>query len=160
LGRELFEQERGINNIKVVFAGDGPEREAISKLISEFGLMSCVLLLGMRQDIPELMNMIDIYCLPSFFEGLPFSLIEAMAAGLPCVATNVEGNREIVCDFHNGMLVESNNPEELANALQKLSIDKTLRAALGGQAALDVRELSFENMIKKYEEVFLKYGNS
>ena len=104
------------------------------------------------------MNMIDIYCLPSFFEGLPFSLIEAMAAGLPCVATNVEGNREIIRNLQNGILVENNNPEALANALQKLSIDKHLRETLGNQAAKDVKELSFENMIKEYEELFLNYG--
>lgn len=150
---------RGINNIKVIFAGDGPEREKINKLISEFGLTSYVLSLGMRQDIPELMNMIDIYCLPSLFEGLPFSLIEAMAAGLPCVATNVEGNSEIVRNLQNGMLVGSNNLEELANALQKLSTDKVLREALGRQAIRDVKELSFANMIKKYEELFLNFGD-
>jgi len=151
-------KERGINNIKVVFAGDGPEREKIDKLISDLHLGSYILCLGARRDIPELMNMIDIYCLPSFFEGLPFSLMEAMAAGLPCVATNVEGNREIVRNSQNGILVESNNPEGLANALQKLSIDKFLRETLGSRAAQDVKELSFENMMKKYEELFLNYG--
>jgi glycosyltransferase involved in cell wall biosynthesis len=151
-------KDRGMDNIRLVFAGDGAERQNIDRLIDDMGLASCVRSLGVRHDIPELMNMIDIYCLPSLFEGLPFSLIEAMAAGLPCVATNVEGNREIVRNLQNGMLVESNNPEELANALQNLSADKALREALGSRAALDVRELSFENMIKKYEELFLKCG--
>lgn len=152
-------KERGINNIKVVFAGDGQEREQIDQLISHLGLISSVLCLGMRQDIPELMNMIDIYCLPSFFEGLPFSLMEAMAAGLPCVATNVDGNREIVRNSQNGILVENDNPEALANALQNLSANKALRETLGRHAADDIKELSFENMISKYEELFLKYGN-
>lgn len=152
-------KDRGMDHVKLVFAGDGDQRQNIDRLIDDMGLASCIRLLGMRQDIPELMNMIDIYCLPSIFEGLPFSLIEAMAAGLPCLATNVEGSCEIVRNLQNGMLVESNNPEELANALQKLSIDKALRETLGCQASLDVRELSFENMIKKYEELFLTYGN-
>jgi len=151
--------DRGINNITVVLAGDGDQRQNIVKLINDLGLASCILFLGMRRDIPELMNMIDIYCLPSFFEGLPFSLMEAMAAGLPCVATNVEGNYEIVHDQQNGILVESNNVEALANTLQKLSIDQTLRETLGQQASLDIMELSFENMIKKYEELFVTYGN-
>lgn len=152
-------KDRGMDNIKLIFAGDGDQRQNIDDLISDMGLASWVRSLGVRHDIPELMNMIDIYCLPSLFEGLPFSLIEAMAAGLPCVATNVEGNSEIVRNLQNGMLVGSNNLEELANALQKLSIDKVLRETIGSRAAQDVKELSFENMIKKYEGLFLNYGN-
>lgn len=152
-------KDRGINNIKVIFAGDGVERQNIDRLIDEMGLAFCVRSLGVRHDIPELMNMIDIYCLPSFFEGLPFSLMEAMAAGLPCVATNVEGNREIVRNSQNGILVESDDAIVLANVLQKLSVDEVLRETLGSQAAHDVKDLSFENMISKYEELFLNYGN-
>jgi len=153
-------KDKGIENIKVVLAGDGPERENIESLIEALGLRSSVLLLGSRSDIPELMNMIDIYCLPSYFEGLPFSLMEAFAAGKQVVATDVAGNQEVVEEMGEGVLVESDNQEELVKALAEI-IDhwdpQTLRSS--SSRALEGFPFSFNEMINKYEELFLIYEN-
>lgn len=149
------------NNIKVVLAGDGPEEPACRELVRELGLQDHILFLGPRHDIPELMNAIDIYCLPSHFEGLPFSLMEAFAAGKKVVATDVIGNKDVVEEMGEGVLVEPDNPEALSSALER-QITSSLGASseLGrqGSSALESFPFSFDDMLKNYEQLFLKYG--
>jgi len=147
--------DEGVINFKVILCGTGPEFENIKKMTCDLGLETQVQFLGPRLDIPELMNMFDIYCLPSFFEGLPFSILEAMAAGKPIVATKVLGNTEVVFHEETGLLVDDDDPKDLAKALQKLINDKALREDLGGKAKNYVQELSFEQMMRNYEALFL-----
>lgn len=88
--------------------------------------------LGMRRDIPALLSQSDIACLPTYYrEGLPKTLLEAMAAGLPVVATDVIGCREVVNDGVNGLLIAPRDPVGLAAALRRLIADKPLRDRLG-----------------------------
>jgi glycosyltransferase involved in cell wall biosynthesis len=92
--------------------------------------------LGPRSDIPELLAASHIACLPSYCEGLPKSLLEALAAGLPVVTTDVPGCREVVTEDCNGYLVPPRNAEALAQAIEKLVIDPTLRQAMGRESRL------------------------
>jgi glycosyltransferase involved in cell wall biosynthesis len=92
--------------------------------------------LGYREDIPALLAAADIFALPSHFEGLPMSVIEAMLTGLPIIATNIRGPREQVLDGETGLLVPSRNAPALAGALQRLISDPALRTRLG-TASLD-----------------------
>lgn len=158
-------KDRGINNIKVVLAGDGPERENIERMIQDLCLVSCVMCLGMRHDIPDLMNAIDIYCLPSHFEGLPFSLIEAFASGKQVVATDVPGNRDVVQEMGQGILVESDNPEKLAEALVDILKGAPVpqcpsAPAISGEPGnrgtgeLVSFPFSSDEMLAKYEQLF------
>ena len=114
-----------------------------------------VLFTGSRIDIPELMNAIDIYCLPSHFEGLPFSLIEAFAAGKQVVATDVEGNRDVMREMGQGVLVEPDNPGALAKAILRITEDG-VRSTESSENPLSVIRYPFslEEMLKKYEELF------
>lgn len=87
--------------------------------------------LGYRTDVPRLLAAADLFCLPSHFEGLPMSIIEAMLAGLPVVATDIRGPREQVVQGETGLLVPPMTVEPLAEALTRLAADPPLRAAMG-----------------------------
>ena len=142
-------------NVRLVLCGSGPTEKDIKALIKQLNLSDYVSLLGMRLDIPELMNILDIYCLPSFFEGLPLSLLEAMSAKKPVVATNVTGNNEVIEHQKTGILVQPNSPESLAVALDELIADKNLRLELGEKGYQHcVKEFSFQKMMMAYEELF------
>lgn len=91
---------------------------------------------GHVSDIPTILSGSHIVCLPSYREGLPKSLLEAMAAGRPAVATDVPGCREVVIHEHNGLLVEPRNPQALADALQRLIADPELRIRFGAAGRL------------------------
>ena len=97
--------------------------------------------LGYRTDVARLLAAADVFCLPSHFEGLPMSIIEAMLAGLPVIATDIRGPREQVVDGRTGLLVPPASVAPLAAALTRLGDDPALRAAMGaaGRArALDL----------------------
>ncbi len=96
--------------------------------------------LGHRTDVPALLSQSDIACLPSYREGLPKSLLEAMASGLPCVTTDTPGCREVVRDGDNGFLVPVHSPVGLANSLEHLLSDPSLRSRMGARGKQRVRE--------------------
>ena len=100
-------------------------------ILDQWRTEGIVQLLGFRQDMPQVLAAADIACLPSYREGLPKALLEAMAAGLPCVTTDVPGCREAVRDRENGYLVPPRNHEALAHALQQLIEDPDLRHQMG-----------------------------
>jgi len=103
---------------------------------------------GRRSDVPEILQQSTIACLPSYREGMPKFLLEAASAGLPIVTTDVPGCREIVIDGENGFLVPPRNPEALADAIEKLLNDKTLRRELGRKGrALVEREFGIDKIV-------------
>lgn len=96
--------------------------------------------LGFRTDVAQLLTQADIACLPSYREGLPKALLEAMAAGLPCVTTDVPGCREAVRHGDNGLLVPARHPEALAQALKQLIEDPAMRARMGARGRERVQQ--------------------
>lgn len=104
--------------------------------LEEWSNQGVVIWEGQRNDISTVLSSSHIVCLPSYREGLPKSLIEALAAGRPVVTTNVPGCREVVIHEHNGLLVEPRNPRALAEALQRLIADKDLRIRFGAAGRL------------------------
>ena len=105
---------------RLLIAGDGPLRPSMEKLARKLGLIGQISFLGIRRDVPELMNAADAYVMSSAWEGMPNVLLEASATGLPIVATNVGGNSEIVLDGKTGFLVPPKDPEALAQAMLRL----------------------------------------
>lgn len=97
-------------------------------------------LLGYRDDVPELLRAGDIFVLPSHREGVPRSIIEAMLTGLPVVATNIRGSRELVVDGETGLLVPVNTVEDLTKALQTLIADREMRDRMGTAGLIRARE--------------------
>lgn len=109
-----------LNNLKVHYyiCGKGPDEEKLKLLVSSLDLSNQVHFLGFRTDIKELLNAADIFVLTSKQEGLARSLMEGMAAGLPCVASRIRGNTDILDDGRGGFLVENEN--EVSEAIRKL----------------------------------------
>jgi glycosyltransferase involved in cell wall biosynthesis len=115
----------------LLIAGDGPAREELEKSVHRMGLSGSVQFLGMVNDMPDLLRRADIYVQPSRQEGLPNSVLEAMAVGLPIVATRISGNEDLVEDGENGLLVPPQDPEKLAIALGELISDRGRRQRMG-----------------------------
>jgi glycosyltransferase involved in cell wall biosynthesis len=123
-----------------LIAGDGPEREQLETEARQLGLASSVEFLGERNDIPDLIRSSDLFVLSTRSEGLPMSVLEAMAAGLPVVASEVGGIPELV-DAETGVLVPPEDPAALSTAVERLLADQGLRARLGaaGRARAEER---------------------
>jgi colanic acid/amylovoran biosynthesis glycosyltransferase len=137
--------------------GDGPEREALEHRIDELGLRDAVELTGpVGQDrIRELYAQADVFCLPSFREGLPFVLIEALAMELGVVATRIMGIPELVDDGESGLLVAPGRVDELADALTNLARDPERRRALGAAGRHTVeRDYALSRLASEMRELF------
>jgi sugar transferase (PEP-CTERM/EpsH1 system associated) len=116
---------------RLVIIGDGPERGAIERRIAHHGLGHTVRLVAHCDDVPAWLAMMDIYVQPSLMEGTGNAILEAMAAGLPVVATRVGGNAEVVVDGVTGRLVPARDPAALAEALATYGTDAGARHAHG-----------------------------
>ena len=111
--------------------GDGDDRPAIEAEIDANGLGDSVELLGDRNDVPDLLAAADVFVLASWWEALPIAILEAMAAGLPVVASNVDGVSEMVVNGETGILVPPGEPEPLAAALARMTEDSNARDTMG-----------------------------
>lgn len=116
-----------------VIVGNGPDRHLIEDEIDRLALRGKVELLGERRDAPELLRSADIFVLATRSESMPMSVLEAMAAGLPVVASEVGGLPEVVADEQTGLLVPPGDPAALASAIARLLEDPELRSALGAR---------------------------
>lgn len=145
----------GGREVTVAVAGGGPEEAELHRRAAELGVASAVRLLGQRSDIGDLLRAADAFCLPSRHEGLPVSVLEAMDAGLPVVATAVGGVPTLVLDGETGLLVEPREPEALAEALAGLADHPERRAALGaGGRALVAGHYSLGAVAARYAELY------
>ncbi|MFI5360721.1 MAG: glycosyltransferase [Elusimicrobiota bacterium] len=141
--------------LRCAILGDGPERPRLEALIRKHRLERSVWLLGEKGEIPSWLSAFDLYCLPSLWEGLPNSLLEAMALGLPVVASDVDGVPEAVTSGKDGLLVPPAKPAALAAALKSLGGDPDKRAALGAAAKATVTErFTLRRMIGEYERAY------
>ncbi len=121
-------------NIHLVIVGDGPEREELDQLVRQQTSAHKITFLGERDDVADILTAADIFTLTSDTEGLSCSILEAMAAGLPVVATNVGGNFELVTEGQNGFLVNKRSTEQITKKLQQLSESPILRKELGRES--------------------------
>jgi glycosyltransferase involved in cell wall biosynthesis len=120
-----------IDSFDALIVGDGPDRARLEEQIEALGLSDRIRLAGERRDVPRMLATADAFVLPSASEGHPVSILEAMAAGLPVVASRVGGVPEQVFHEETGLLVEPGDPGELAAALERLIGDPFLRRRLG-----------------------------
>jgi glycosyltransferase involved in cell wall biosynthesis len=140
---------------RLLIAGGGDLRDALEGWAHDCGVAERTRFLGSRLDVPELLAAFDAYCLPSHYEGMPLSLFEAMAAGLPVVATNVLGIREVVQDEATGLLLPAGDAEALATAFVRLRRDPELAGRLAAAGRAYVAENArLETMVERYAEVY------
>lgn len=144
-----------VPELHVVVAGAGPEHERLAAHSRAAGADASVRLLGARADVGRILAAADVFCLPSRHEGLPVSLLEGMAAGLPCVATRVGGVPELVRHGENGLLVEAAAPAALAAALERVVSDRALAQRLGAAAQTTVEErFSLAAAARRHAELY------
>jgi glycosyltransferase involved in cell wall biosynthesis len=127
----LAEVVRCRTNVRLVLVGEGPEEERIAEWIRQRNLASHVRLLGLRSDISRLLSAADVFLLTSISEGIPLAVIEAMAAGLPVVSTNVGGLTETVEDGRTSFLASAGDHVTLAQHILRLAEDPALRRQMG-----------------------------
>jgi sugar transferase (PEP-CTERM/EpsH1 system associated) len=140
---------------RLVIVGDGPERAALEQLTQELGIGGRVFFLGERRDTPELLSAFDLYSLTSISEGMNLTLLEAMASGLPVVATGVGGNTEIVREGETGHLVPSGDVESLHQRLRRLALDPGQRAQMGRAGRERVlRDFDQQAMMQHYLSLY------
>ena len=142
-------------DLQLKLVGDGPERSKLEGLTRELGITSCVEFLGERTDVPNLLAQAGFFVSSSLTEGISLTLLEAMAVGLPVVATAVGGNSEIVADGVTGQLVPPADPTALARAIVSMCRSEDRWAALG-QAGRDRVSEHFEvrRMVSDYERLY------
>lgn len=141
--------------LRVLVAGDGPERERLEAEVRRLGLEQTVLLLGIRRDVPALLDALDVAVLSSDYEGSPLSVLEYMAAGKPIVSTRVGGVPELVEDGRQGMLVEPRDPRAFAEAVARLLRDPAEAKRLGEAAReRQRREFSLDAMVRRIEDLY------
>jgi glycosyltransferase involved in cell wall biosynthesis len=143
---------------RVLIAGEGPLQPQIERIISELGLNHVVTLLGQRPDVPNLLQTADLYASSSWTEGLGTSILEALAVGLPIVASDAGGIKEMVIDGQTGLLVPNRDPEALGNAIAQSLGNRTeaLRMAENGIQHINAHFLPkhmVDGMINVYEKV-------
>jgi glycosyltransferase involved in cell wall biosynthesis len=130
----LQEVVRQFPDLKVLFAGDGELRTALQAQSLELHLENNVLFLGNRDDIPNLLAASDYFILPSLWEGLPMALIEAMASGLPVIATRVSGTSQVMIHGETGLLVSPGDAKELERAMLDLLSNPDMAVKMGKAA--------------------------
>lgn len=145
----------GGEHLRLIMIGDGALREPALSLLEAAGLGDIVWLPGERDNVPELLAAMDVFVLPSLAEGISNTILEAMATGLPIVATNVGGNSELLVDGTTGFLVPRSNPDALAAAIRRYADDPDLRLGHGVSARRRCEsKFSINIMVKNYQVLY------
>lgn len=138
--------------LQLLLFGLGPLEPDLRQQVARAGLDDHVRFLGVRDDVQRLLPALDVFALPSRHEGLPIALVEAMAAGLACVASRIGGIPEVVADGHDGVLVPPGEPDAVAAAVDALLDAPERRAALGAAAAESAGHLSIAAAVQHHEQ--------
>ncbi len=143
-------------DVRLQVVGDGPRDAQLRALAAQSGILDHVEFMGHRDDIAAILTHADVFVLPSRIEASPNAALEAMAAGLPVVASRVGGIPEAITDGVTGLLVPPDSPDALAGALFRLFDDPTYADALGRAARKHVEtQYSFDRMVSAFEHLYL-----
>lgn len=149
-----------VQNFKAFIIGDGSLKQEIILLAKKLNLHHHVIITGLRKDIPELLSLADLFVLSSTREGFPITLLEAMSCGIPAVVTNVGGNSELCINGETGLIVDSNNPKALAEAIFILLTDQNLSGNFSKASKARIQTLfTTEIMTKNHETLYLNLLN-
>ncbi len=147
----LFHEQKSDSELWLI--GEGEKKAEIQALVENYGLCESVKFLGLQSNVYGFLQSADVFTLPSKYEGIPMTLIEAMGTGLPIVATAVGGVPDMLTDKENGLLVEG-KPEVICAAFEAYYTSEGLRREHGERALARAQAFSAETMAKSYEEIY------
>jgi sugar transferase (PEP-CTERM/EpsH1 system associated) len=143
-------------DVRVIVAGTGPERERLDAIVkASSALAGRVSFVGASENVPEILNALDIFVLPSLMEGMSNTILEAMSCGLPVAATRVGGNRELVQEGRTGVLFTPGDDAHLAGQIELLAANEALRSDYGAAGRRRVLEdFSLDKMLAGYRHLY------
>ena len=150
----LIEALPALPSVTALLVGDGEEREPLLRRAAALGVADRVEITGWRENGRDYLGALDVFVLPSRFEGFPLSILEAMLAGVPVVASDVGSVAEAVLDGETGILVPPEDPGALAEAIRTLVSDAELRAGMGRRARERALLFSPARMARQFEELY------
>ncbi len=154
-GLLLHAAEECRERLRLIIVGDGPLRETLQQQVRTLDIQANVWMAGDRDDVPALLRLLDLFVLPSLGEGISNTLLEAMATGVPVVATDVGGNPELVEEGHNGRLVPVNDPQALAGVMEQLVRQPDLLTVMGDNGLERVRsQFDWDVTVEKYLSIY------
>ncbi len=143
-----------VENVSLVILGDGPLKENLQKQVKDLGIVDKVQFVGAVSNVKNYLLSADIFVSSSHYEGLPLSMLEAMASGLPIVANDVGGIKDILIDGFNGYLVPYGDKEKYVTALEKLVLNNEERVRFGENAKEFVKNFDESKTVEKYENLY------
>jgi glycosyltransferase involved in cell wall biosynthesis len=151
----------GLEHVRLMLVGDGPLRLSLERHASDLGIRDRVTFCGTRRDLGNVLSAMDVFALPSLWEGLPLALILAMGAGLPVVATRLAGIPEVVTDGHTGLLVPPGDEAAIGTAIARLCASSDERRRFGAAARVAVSgrfgaDAYVQSVTDLYEERLVK----
>ena len=149
----FVEIHKKYDDYKLVIFGDGDHKKHLAELIQELSLNDCVFLKGSTNDILTEMSRSQVFVLPSNYEGMPNSLIEAMCLGLPVISTRVSGAKDLIVENENGILIDVGNKEQLIEKLSDLINSEEKREILGKNAKKIYDRLNSDRIVAEWEKL-------
>jgi glycosyltransferase EpsD len=140
--------------IHCLIVGSGPLREYLERLATELSVTGIVHFLGFKRDVENYCAISDILCFPSFMEGLPTVVCEAMAAGLPVICSDIRGNKDLIGPGEGGVLLRPDDAAGFAEAIRRLAGDAELRAAMGAVNSQNIPKYDTGETLKEMTEIF------
>lgn len=147
-----------IPNLKVLLVGDGPLKESYKNLVINLGVQNHIEFLGYRKDVDKLMLLSDIAVSTSRQEGLPVNVMEAMATGLPLVASNCRGNIDLVKEEKNGIIVDINDINSLSTAIYKLYESRLIREKFSTESLKMIKNFEVNRVVSDMEKIYKRWG--
>lgn len=141
-------------DITYLICGEGDNRSTLERKIAEYNLTEKVHLLGYREDVREILNSADVFVFPSYREGLAVSIMEAMAAGLPVLASNIRGNSDLIDSDKGGFLFNPNDSAELSSFISELKNNKGKRISFSKYNKEKVKKYELDNVLKILKQVY------
>ncbi len=151
---KIIKEQIGLENVVYLICGNGKLKDYLESKISEFGLENIVKLLGYRRDIPEICAITDLFIFPSLQEGLPVALMESMAMELPCVASRIRGNTDLIENDNGGYLCNAKSAKEFADAIIKLLENPQKREEMVIYNRKVIEKFSVENVVEKLRKIY------
>jgi glycosyltransferase involved in cell wall biosynthesis len=147
----ILNQEQPINLLVI---GDGPLREELEATAVRLGIKARTNFFGVRDDVLAILANLDIFVLPSYWEGFPTVILEAMSQNVPVIASDVSGSRELVQNGETGLLIPTGSPAQLAKAIRTLLDNPARGAQMATKARAFAAQFTYQNMTRRYEAVY------